>query len=513
MENSQDDDNDEELKMAIALSLQCGSSVKASDQRQSPTGQIIDLSSDDDIPPPPNVPPGNGEVDVDESHLAISSFLGLDRKAMEQERLSRKRRASISPPPPRKVRKLTDAKSEPLPLRALRGRDNPQTTHELSQSRPVANYAVNGEANSKGLKYPKGTVKRTWALGHSRENDIKLEEVLDCSDLQLAVLSSFQWDVDWLLSKLNVAATKLIFVMQAKDESTRRQYERETASMSNLRLCFPSMEGQVNCMHSKLMLLAHPDYLRIVIPTANLVSFDWGENGIMENMVFLIDLPRLKKVHATPVEELTFFGKELCYFLEAMGLQESIIASMRQFDFSATEGLAFVHTIGGAHQGPNEPWRRTGYCGLGRAVKTLGLATTDPIQVDFVTSSMGSLNIDFLTAMYLAAQGDEGTTEYDWRTGKSGKGLKKNDKEAEEARLALRTKLNGDAQENFRIYFPTHDTVVASRGGAASGGTICFQSRWYKASTFPRQALRDCKSQRAGLLMHNKVTLSLQTAR
>lgn len=56
--------------------------------------------------------------------------------------------------------------------------------------------------------------------------------------------------------------------------------------MPNLRLCFPPMEPQVSCMHSKLMLLFHrgSGYLRIVVPTANLTSTDWGENGLMENV-------------------------------------------------------------------------------------------------------------------------------------------------------------------------------------------------------------------------------------
>lgn len=45
------------------------------------------------------------------------------------------------------------------------------------------------------------------------------------------------------------------------------------------------MDGQVNCMHSKLMLLFHSKYLRIVVPTANLIPYDWGEGGgVMENV-------------------------------------------------------------------------------------------------------------------------------------------------------------------------------------------------------------------------------------
>lgn len=64
----------------------------------------------------------------------------------------------------------------------------------------------------------------------------------------------------------------------------KRQYESETQTMRNLRLCFPPMPGQVNCMHSKLMLLFRAQYLRVVVPTANLIPYDWGEVGVMENV-------------------------------------------------------------------------------------------------------------------------------------------------------------------------------------------------------------------------------------
>lgn len=61
-------------------------------------------------------------------------------------------------------------------------------------------------------------------------------------------------------------------------------YEAEAASIPNLRFCFPSLDGQINIMHSKLMLLFHPGYLRIVVPTANLIQVDWGDHNLMENV-------------------------------------------------------------------------------------------------------------------------------------------------------------------------------------------------------------------------------------
>lgn len=289
--------------------------------------------------------------------------------------------------------------------------------------------------------------------------------------------------------------------MQAKDEATKQDHRRGAADLPNLRVCFPPMDGQVNCMHSKLMLLSYSSHLRVVVPTANLVPYDWGESGDMENMVFIIDLPRLPEKHGTGTETETPFQRELIYFLKAMGLERSVIDSVSNFNFAATQGFAFVHTIGGAHTG--DSWQSTGYCGLGRSVKELGLANDSALDVDFVTSSVGSLNFDFLTTLYLAARGDDGTTEYSWRNSETGRGKAKQSKSDLTEAEAAKTLIREEIRRGFHIYFPTRDTVKASKAGYA--GTICFQSKWYDSPTFPRQLFRDCKSTRSGLLMHNKV--------
>lgn len=62
---------------------------------------------------------------------------------------------------------------------------------------------------------------------------------------------------------------------------------QKTAMRSNappgIKFCFPAMNGP-GSMHSKLQLLKYPDYLRVVVPTGNLVPYDWGETGVMENV-------------------------------------------------------------------------------------------------------------------------------------------------------------------------------------------------------------------------------------
>ena len=72
--------------------------------------------------------------------------------------------------------------------------------------------------------------------------------------------------------------------MHAKYPSQREQIEADFNGIPNIRLYFPKMEGIVNCMHSKLMVLFYEERCRIVVPTANLVGFDWGVGRVMENM-------------------------------------------------------------------------------------------------------------------------------------------------------------------------------------------------------------------------------------
>ncbi|KAK5019729.1 hypothetical protein LTR16_001490 [Cryomyces antarcticus] len=422
-------DEDDGLRRAIALSL-LNSAASPELYSEASTGpQNWTDQSTQDLPVAPSTQP-----------------LGaMNRKAMEQERLARlaarKRRFSISPPPTQRRSEQADRPSKVLRLEGptvheIIDLDSPPAPRATVLTRSKQDARHNTEVcASSGLQYPRGIVKKTWAFGHPRANDIKLEEVLQKADLNIAVLSAFQWDVEWVMGKLDSRKTKMVFIMQAKEEALRAQYRRETATTPYLRLCFPPMPGQVNCMHSKLMLLFHPTYLRIAVPSANLLNFDWGETGIMENSVFLVDLPRLAEGAQQSKTDLTFFGKELLYFCEAMGLDKDIRDGVLKFDFANTSHLALVHTVGGSHYSNN--MKRTGIVGLSRAVRALNLQTQDPVEIDFAASSIGSLNMEFLESIYLAASGDDLPVE----------------------------KREADIKDRFRIYFPTHDTVAASTGG------------------------------------------------
>lgn len=496
-----EDSDDEQLRQALELSVQDQASSYPPLQPE-----IISIESDNDLSSVQASPMLQSQTILSSKEISqttpveslLHNFLGLDRRAMEQERLARKRRAEGMPLYARES--AIHARSAPAQIQDTGERAEKRIPQSPQETKPLHTYTLQTVSkpskapNKSGPIFLDGAVKKTWALLRERADDIKIEEVLQSDDLKLAVLSAFQWDVPWLIGKLK-ETTQVIFVMQAKGHALKGRYLKETSGMPNLKLCLPPMDTMVNCMHSKLMLLSYSTYLRIVVPTANLTPNDWGEMGVMENMVFLIDLPRLPGNERAPKESLTAFGRELVVFLEAKGLLPSVIESLYYFDFSRTKDFAFVHSIGGVHVGKDESWRRTGYCALATAVKELGLETNEALSIDYVTSSLGTASIIFLSSIYLAAQGDSGMTEYGWR-----------DRKSLATAIPQREIVQKNIRANFHILFPTHDTVASSAGGPDCAGTICFQKQYYESPFFEKGTLRDCKSRREGMLMHNKVT-------
>ncbi|KAH7632142.1 tyrosyl-DNA phosphodiesterase-domain-containing protein [Sordaria sp. MPI-SDFR-AT-0083] len=479
---------------------------------------------------------------------SVSALFGLDRKKMEEERLARlknkKRPASsaLDSPSPTTARPQQRPKMSSSSSNYSKTGTGPQTIADLlapesdedktassqgSNSSPVTGRMVKAgkqqqakpsesgkvaTAPSAGaasvgqfftagrtlsssrpkpeLPFPKGAVKKTWVRGQARKgDDITIEEVFQKDKLQLAVLSTFILDEAWLFDKLDLTKTKLILCRGAPNQG--EQISNWLDGFPTVRKHLVPMNGP-GCMHSKLQLLKYEDYLRIVVPSANLVSFDWGETGDMENILFIIDLPALDEPDVT--RALTPFGEELLYFLKAKQLDDGLIKSLKKYDWTETKRYGFVHSIA-ASPVDDKAWR-TGYCGLGRTVKALGLGTSKTIEMDVVAASLGSIKDSLLKALYYACQGDSGVKELESRpVGKKGQEVL--DPGAAEVR------------KHTRIYFPSKHTVRNSI--AKDAGTICFQKQWFEASTFPREVLRDCISTRPGMLMHDKMIFVRKT--
>jgi hypothetical protein len=215
------------------------------------------------VAPPQNVRPSSNIA-----HTASSGLTGLDRKQMEQERLARnaKRKAQDSETPssvqPAFKAARTDATPAAAPVTAghrktpQKPADRPSAKPTQPTSVPTTTPAVSSPAlspkvmkspkvphhsdvcleyasNAPGInvwptsrpvaQWPLGAVKKTHLAGFPRTgNEITIEEVIQRDDLQLTVLSSFMWDMEWLFRKLNTASTRMILTMQANDQTTVR---------------------------------------------------------------------------------------------------------------------------------------------------------------------------------------------------------------------------------------------------------------------------------------------------
>jgi len=205
------DTDDDDLKKAIALSL---ASQQTKESVTADTATMTAPEAQAYVPKPSA-----------STATATSASAGLDRRAMEQERLARlagrKRERSISPPPLRSSKKAPklEETTTTLPSGArLNTFSSLVQQDQTSRKSSTANEATSrlraqsahtraeadltntaklepSAAASSGLMYPYGVVKKTWAFGHERTgNEIKLEEVLEARTLRTAVLSAFQWD-------------------------------------------------------------------------------------------------------------------------------------------------------------------------------------------------------------------------------------------------------------------------------------------------------------------------------
>jgi hypothetical protein len=246
--NAEEDDSD--LKRAIALSLANTSpQANKSPPKHSPQRQDTGAQSSSSIQP------------------ATHGIFGLDRKQMEQERLMRlsKRKASEVDASPERAPKA--ARTSPSPgvdilgshqiLTAVSSQvasdekgkrplnrnqrlgspgyevvnvkylsPKPEAQTAPTQPAPTVNTqrsappTVNFQLPSReGIQWPAGIVKKTRLANSQRKHDdISIEEVLQKDDLELAVLSSFLWDMEWILGKLNTKKTRVLLVVHAPNE-------------------------------------------------------------------------------------------------------------------------------------------------------------------------------------------------------------------------------------------------------------------------------------------------------
>ena len=217
---------------------------------------------------------------------------------------------------------------------------------EKPSKQPEIPIAPPASQQKPGLQYPQGVIRKTWSPVHPRCGDIKIEEVpFNADKVKLAVICSYMWDLEWLFTKFPARTSKFLFVMDARTEDERkaRTREAEIVGRGRIGVCFPPLQGVAKMIHSKFMLLVYEHSLRLVVTGANLTPYDWGETGVLENVVFIIDFAKAAARHRRGDAVLRI--QELLYFLTMANLPDGSLTSLSRFDFSATKNMAFIHSV------------------------------------------------------------------------------------------------------------------------------------------------------------------------
>lgn len=522
------EDEDEDLKLAIALSLQDQQEPTPTPPSATTSSHALTEATKSDTLASLLAQPQNRA-----SSRADHGLFGLDRRQMEAERLARLKRKREPEVEPRPI--------SPHPLRRVALSRVPATSASMAPSQPRP---------SSTLQYPLGKILLT-SVNKGQRQSASLTDLLRPTDpkapLKSALLSSYMFDFDWLLPHFDTRKVSFVLVLHARDNNHKTQLSADFAGIPNVRLTFPYVGGNVVCMHSKISILFYEQHLddqkfergpnrcRIIIPSANLVPWDYGVGSVMENTLFVIDLPPKESLASTRDHDGSDFKNNLVQFLRTTSTPMDVVKRLDGFDFAATATYGFVHTVGGSHIlsntsdkpspglrgidphhglqttgsfAPPTHTERTGMLALAAAVKSLGLSASSddgsyPPRLDYVASSIGSLKMPFISNLFLAACGSTEKLLDRYRKNATSKRGKLSDATLADTRFDA-----AELAKRIRIYFPSEDTIRKSTGGPGAAGTLFFQPKWSDKSEneFLRNSLHDCIGARDdGVLMHSKV--------
>ncbi|KAJ9102977.1 hypothetical protein QFC19_004534 [Naganishia cerealis] len=215
-----------------------------------------------------------------------------DEEAEEQEQEQEQERGGKSESRGVKRRKL-DESSEKVVARTT-AVANSRMRENAEQGSPVTNQSLPQSGEELFLK---GEVRPTWnEYAHDDRKRFRIQDVVGKKDdLALVITASFCHEPEWITQHFpDPTLVPTIHIRQPPSAAENEKWTMETAETggglpgSAAVWCFMPNPGGYGSMHMKFMLLFYnTGRLRVVISSANMVSYDWLE---IENIVFVQDL-------------------------------------------------------------------------------------------------------------------------------------------------------------------------------------------------------------------------------
>ncbi|KZT61887.1 phospholipase D/nuclease [Calocera cornea HHB12733] len=320
------------------------------------------------------------------------------------------------------------------------------------------------------------------------------EIVSPTSDLEFVLLSSYCTDTPWLTTFLPTSKPLLLVVDPDPDQ-------RGHAGLKHLGIgdwlrVTPRIWQSRGVMHIKLMLLFYKSgRLRVVLPTANLVDYDWRD---IENTVFVQDLPSIPDPSSEDPQSHdfpTYLWSVLKSLNVPAGLLNLVNTGYHELPLQSLEDLQnkwdwskvkarLVASVAGNYEG----WynvRMYGHPRLAAVIRDIGAPPKKGkvLNIECQGSSVGNYTTQYLNEVYKSCCGID---PIDWL-------------DTPKARLA---KLPWPP---VKILFPALKTVDESVFGRNGGGSFfCRKMYWNKAGA-PKQLFHNAKAKDGRVLMHTKM--------
>ncbi|OCB86080.1 phospholipase D/nuclease [Sanghuangporus baumii] len=340
------------------------------------------------------------------------------------------------------------------------------------------------------------------------------------SEITLAILSSYSNNMDWLYTFFD-PTTPIIVVNQPGEDGNSGL--RQLAP--NLLMTKPFIRNGRGCMHTKvssvrIMLLFYKDgRLRVVVPTANFVEYDWRD---IENTAWVQDVAIRQTTIRHDPKAIDFPGtlQRVLHTLnvpaaltkllddESFELPIEALSELRmRWDWSKVR-VKLVASIAGRHEGW-EHVSKTGHPALMKAVQELDARPSKRKQLVLECQGMYlyGLIIGFQCWNVLQAMDERVLLFSPWRERED---MARSTEEPQgEVTMAVSQNpfpVIADCQGQ-RPWYAEIKLMMFPFCCVQGGGTMfCRKAQW-EAKNFPRELFYDSNSKRGRVLMHSKMII------
>ncbi|TDL27098.1 phospholipase D/nuclease [Rickenella mellea] len=438
---------------------------------------------------------------------SVNAFMS-ERARMEKERLERQKRLrlergesvdELAPPPSKRQRDSSYNERRRGDTSVRSTASGTASTSSSGRATPNGQQGASGASDGTQELFWEGTLRQTANKNVDPRKDTKsvfrLSELIGSkSEIEFAMISSYALQLSWVYQFFD-PRTPVILVSQPDEDGN--------ATIKNILPNWvrttPFLRGGRGCMHIKFFLIFYKSgRLRVAVPTANLVDFDWRD---IENTVWTQDVPLRTSPHAHD-PKATDFPATLQKVLHALNVPAALTSHLNgdhprlpmkfigelrtKWDWSKVK-VQLVASIAGRHEGWPEVIR-TGHTALMKAVRDVNARAGRDREVvlECQGSSIGTYSTQWMNEFHHSARGDSAE---DWLDGPR----------------ARRAKL---PQPPIKIIFPSLQTVKSSVLGVPGGGTMFCRKNQWEGAKFPRELFYDSNSKRGGVLMHTKMIIA-----